>query len=93
MEALPKKLREVEGFVLERDIIISSLTLRGSTDAIVEEKLIEASLLTSEVIVDKKASKKRHFKTKNKWKKKVPFETPICASPIPEGKISFFVPI
>ena len=55
--AIAKKLREVEGFVLERDRIISNLTLGGSSDAVVEEKLIEASLLTSEVIVDKKAPK------------------------------------
>ena len=33
--ALAKKLREVEGFVLERDRIISSLTLGGSSDLVV----------------------------------------------------------
>ena len=38
--AFDKKLREVEGIVLERDKIISSLTLGGSSDAVVEEKLI-----------------------------------------------------
>ncbi|KAK0603667.1 hypothetical protein LWI29_007325 [Acer saccharum] len=91
--ALTKKLREVEGIVLEKDRIISSLTLGGSSDAVVKEKLIEASLLTSEVIVDKKAPKNRRSKTKNKLKNKVPLETPICASPIIEGKISSFVPI
>ena len=90
--ALAKKLREVEGFVLKRDMIISSLTLGGSSDAVVEEKLIEASLPTSEVLVEKKAPKKRRSKTKNKLKNKVPLETPICASPIPEDKISSFVP-
>ncbi|KAK1587603.1 hypothetical protein Q3G72_014685 [Acer saccharum] len=42
---------------------------------------------------DDKASKKRRSKKKNKLKNKVPLETPICASPIPEGKISSFVPI
>ena len=81
--AFVKKLREVEGIVLERDRIISSLTLGGSSDVVVEEKLIEASLPTSEVIVDKKDPKKRCSKTKNKLKNKVPLETPICASPIP----------
>ena len=86
--ALSKKLREVEGFVLERDRIISSLTLGGSSDLVVEEKLIKASLPTSEVIVDKKAPKKRCSKTKNKLKKKVPLEAPICVSPTPEGKLS-----
>ena len=43
---LAKKLREVEGFVLERDRIISSLTLGGSSDFVVEEILIEVSLPT-----------------------------------------------
>ena len=90
---LAKKLEEVEGIVLERDRIISSLTLGGSSDAIVEKKLIEASFPTSEVIIDKKAPKKRRSKTKKKLKNKVPLETPIRASPIPEGKISSFVPI
>ncbi|KAK0582839.1 hypothetical protein LWI29_030183 [Acer saccharum] len=84
--ALAKKLREVEGFVLERDRIISSLTLGGSSDLVVEEKLIEASLPISEVIVDKKAPKKRHSKTKNKLKNKVPLETPICASLTPKAR-------
>ena len=79
--AIAKKLREVEGFVLERDKIIFSLTLGGSSDAVVEEKLIKASLPTSEVIIDKKAPKKRRSKTKNKLKNRVPLETPICDSP------------
>ncbi|KAK0591917.1 hypothetical protein LWI29_010240 [Acer saccharum] len=91
--ALAKKLREVEGFVLERDRIISSLTLGGSSDLVVEEKLIVASLPTSKVVVHKKAPKKRHSKKKNKLKNKVPLETPICPPPPPEGKISPFVPI
>ena len=71
------------------------MSLGGSINVVVEEKLIEASLPTSEEIVnvDKKAPKKRHSKTKNKLKNKVPLETPICASPIPEGKIYSFVPI
>ncbi|KAK0582299.1 hypothetical protein LWI29_023877 [Acer saccharum] len=73
--ALAKKLREVEGFVLERDRIISSLTLGGSSDLVVEEKLIVASLPTSKVIVDKKAPKKRCSNTKNKLMNKVPLET------------------
>ena len=60
---------------------------------VVEEKLLVASLPTSKVVVDKKAPKKRRSKTKNKLKNKVPLETPICASPTPEGKISPFVPI
>ncbi|KAK0601123.1 hypothetical protein LWI29_021421 [Acer saccharum] len=59
----------------------------------VEEKLIEASLPTSEAIIEEKAPKKRRSKKKNKLKNKVPLETPICASPTPEGKISPFVPI
>ncbi|KAK0580044.1 hypothetical protein LWI29_035573 [Acer saccharum] len=91
--ALAKKLREVEGFVLERDRIISSLTLGGSSNLVVEEKLIVASLPTSKVVVDKKAPKKRCSNTKNKLKNKVPLETPICPPPPPEGKISPFVPI
>ena len=57
--ALAKKLREVEGFVLERDMVISSLTLGGSSNLVVEEKLLGASLPTSKVVVDKKAPKKR----------------------------------
>ena len=44
--ALAKKLREVEGFFLERDRIISSLTLGGSSDFVVEEILIGVSLPT-----------------------------------------------
>ena len=91
--AFAKKLREVEGIVLKRDKIISSLTLGGSSDLLVEEKLIEASLPTSEDIVDKKAPKKRRSKTKNKLRNKAPLKTPICASSTPEGKISSFVPI
>ena len=87
--ALAKKLREVEGIVLEKERIISSLSLGGISDAVVEEKLIEASLPTSEVVVDKKSPKKRRSKTKNKLKNKVPLETPICASPTLEGKIFF----
>ena len=90
--ALAKKLEVVEGIVLEKDRIISSLSLGSSSNVVVEEKLIEASLPTSEDIV-KKAPKKRRSKTKNKLKNKVPLETPTCASPIPEGKISSFVPI
>ncbi|KAK4840587.1 hypothetical protein QYF36_013079 [Acer negundo] len=60
--ALAKKLKEVEGVVLERVRIISNLSLGDSSVLVVEEKLIEASLPTSEenVIVDKKALKKRH---------------------------------
>ena len=80
--ALAKKLREFEGFVLERDRIISSLNLGGSSDLVVEEKLIVVSLPKSKVVVDKKAPKKRCSKTKNKLKNKVPLETPICASPV-----------
>ncbi|KAK0580943.1 hypothetical protein LWI29_007938 [Acer saccharum] len=60
--SLAKKLREVEGIVLEKDRIISSLSLGGSSNAVVEEKLIEASFPTSEVIVEKKAPKKRRSK-------------------------------
>ncbi|KAK0577855.1 hypothetical protein LWI29_001209 [Acer saccharum] len=91
--ALAKKLSEVEGIVLEKDRIISNLSLGSSCDMVVEERLIEASLPTSEVIVEDKAPKKRRSKKKNKLKNKVPLETPICASPISEGKISSFVPI
>ncbi|KAK1578394.1 hypothetical protein Q3G72_029931 [Acer saccharum] len=65
-----RELREVEGFVLERDRIISSLTLGGSSDLVVEEKLIETSLSTNEVIVNKKAPKKIRSKTKSKLKNK-----------------------
>ena len=39
-----KKLREVEGIVLENERIISSLSLGGLSDFVVEEKIIEASL-------------------------------------------------
>ncbi|KAK0594620.1 hypothetical protein LWI29_027959 [Acer saccharum] len=60
---------------------------------VVEEKLIEASLPTSEAIIEEKAPKKRRSKKKNKLKNKVPLETPICPPPPPEGKISPFVPI
>ena len=93
--AIAKKLSEVEEVVLERDRIISNLKLGGSSDAVVEEKLIEASLPTSEVVVDKKAPKKRRSKIKNKVKNKVLLDTSTstCVSPIPEGKISPFVPI
>ena len=83
--AIAKKLREVEGIVLEKDRIISSLSLDGSNNLVVEEKLIEASLPTSEeiAIVDVKAPKKRCSKKKNKLKNKVPIETPICDPPTP----------
>ena len=93
--AIAKKLREVEEVVLERDRIISNLKLGGLSDAVVEEKLIEASLPTSKVVVDKKAPKKRRSKIKNKAKNKVLLDTSTstCVSPIPEGKISSFVPI
>ena len=85
--------RSLEKLVLERDRVISSLTLEGSSAAVVEEKLIEASLPTSKVVVDKKAPKKRRSKIKNKVKNKVPLDTSTCVSPIPEGKISSFVPV
>ena len=93
--AITKKLSEVEEVVLERDRIISNLKLGGLSDAVVEEKLIEASLPTSKVVVDKKAPKKRRSKIKNKAKNKVLLDTSTstCVSPIPEGKISPFVPI
>ncbi|KAK1564839.1 hypothetical protein Q3G72_012679 [Acer saccharum] len=91
--ALAKKLCEVEGIVLKKDRIISNLSLGSSSDTVVEEKLIEASLPTSEVIVEEKAPKKRRSKKKNKLNNKVPLETPICTSPTPKGKISHFVPI
>ncbi|KAK0598776.1 hypothetical protein LWI29_037890 [Acer saccharum] len=38
--ALAKKLSEVESIVLEKDRIISSLSLRGSSDTVVKEMLI-----------------------------------------------------
>ena len=93
--AIAKKLSEVEEVVLERDRIISNLKLGGLSDAVVEEKLIEASLPTSKVVVDKKAPKKRRSKIKNKAKNKVLLDTSTstCVSPIPEGNISHFVPI
>ncbi|KAK0593610.1 hypothetical protein LWI29_017380 [Acer saccharum] len=91
--ALAKKLCEVEGMVLEKDMIISNMSLGSSSDTIVEEKLIAASLPTSEVIVEEKAPKKRRSKKKNKLKNKVPLETLICVSSTSEGKISPFVPI
>ncbi|KAK1554142.1 hypothetical protein Q3G72_008355 [Acer saccharum] len=91
--AFAKKLCEVEGIVLEKDMIISNMNLGSSSDTVVEEKLIEASLPTSEAIIEEKAPKKRHSKKKNKLKNKVPLETPICPPPPPEGKISSFVPI
>ena len=62
--ALDKKLCEVEGIVLEKDMIISNLSLGSSSDAVVEEKLIKASFPTSEVIDEKKALKKRRSKKK-----------------------------
>ena len=48
---LPRSLEKLKGlflkgFVLERDRIISSLTLGGSSDFVVEEILIEVSLPT-----------------------------------------------
>ncbi|KAK1582204.1 hypothetical protein Q3G72_012788 [Acer saccharum] len=91
--AIDKKLCEVEGILLEKDRIISNMNLGSSSVAVVEEKLIEASLPTSEAIIEEKASKKRRSKKKNKLKNKVPLETPICPPPPPEGKISPFIPI
>ncbi|KAK0604974.1 hypothetical protein LWI29_021490 [Acer saccharum] len=91
--ALDKKLCEVEGILLEKDRNISNMNLGSSSVAVVEEKLIEVSLPTSEAIIEEKAPKKRRSKKKNKLKNKVPLETPICPPPPPEGKISLFVPI
>ncbi|KAK0595903.1 hypothetical protein LWI29_010946 [Acer saccharum] len=91
--AIEKKLCEVEGILLEKDRIISNMNLESSSVTVVEEKLIEASLPTSEAIIEEKAPKKRRSKKKNKLKNKVPLETPICPPPPPEGKISPFVPI
>ncbi|KAK0607415.1 hypothetical protein LWI29_014626 [Acer saccharum] len=91
--AIEKKLCEVEGILLEKDRIISNMNLESSSVAAVEEKLIEASLPTSEAIIEEKAPKKRRSKKKNKLKNKVPLETPTCPPPPPEGKISPFVPI
>ncbi|KAK0604511.1 hypothetical protein LWI29_016360 [Acer saccharum] len=91
--AIEKKLCEVEGILLEKDRIISNMNLESTSVAVVEEKLIEASLPTSEAIIEEKAPKKRRSKKKNKLKNKVPLETPICPPPPPEGKISPFVPI
>ncbi|KAK0588538.1 hypothetical protein LWI29_002284 [Acer saccharum] len=92
--AIEKKLCEVEGIFLEKDRIISNMNLESSSVAVVEEKLIEASLPTSEAIIEEKAPKKRRSKKRNKLKNKVPLETPICPPPPPpEGKISHFVPI
>ncbi|KAK4843300.1 hypothetical protein QYF36_006552 [Acer negundo] len=87
--ALAKKVREVEEIILKRDRIISSLSLGGSSDSVVKDKLTEASLPSSEkiFIIDKKAPKIRRSKTKNKLKNKVHLETLICASLTPEGKI------
>ncbi|KAK0571758.1 hypothetical protein LWI29_021059 [Acer saccharum] len=91
--AIEKKLCDVEGILLEKDRIISNMNLESSSVAVVEEKLIEASLPTSEAIIEEKAPKKRRSKKKNKLKNKVPLETPTCPPPPPEGKISPFVPI
>ncbi|KAK0606081.1 hypothetical protein LWI29_033949 [Acer saccharum] len=68
--AIEKKLCEVEGILLEKDRIISNMNLESSSVAVVEEKLIEASLPTSEAIIEEKAPKKRRSKKKNKLKNK-----------------------
>ncbi|KAK0587081.1 hypothetical protein LWI29_016995 [Acer saccharum] len=86
--AIEKKLCEVEGILLEKDRIISNMNLESSSVAVVEEKLIEASLPTSEAIIEEKAPKKRRSKKKNKLKNKVPLETPICPPPPSEENAS-----
>ncbi|KAK0570375.1 hypothetical protein LWI29_000206 [Acer saccharum] len=52
--AIEKKLCEVEGILLEKDRIISNMNLESSSVGVVEEKLIEASLPTSEAIIKEK---------------------------------------
>ncbi|KAK0606214.1 hypothetical protein LWI29_035265 [Acer saccharum] len=59
--AIEKKLCEVEGIVLEKDRIISNMNLESSSVAVVEEKLIEVSLPTSEAIIEEKCKDSRCF--------------------------------